>query len=81
MAFLMEILLITGLGVFILNPEDLPRFMRMLARLIIWVRKWRETLSQQVDEWVRDVEVEDFKEASYKLYEENVKKALGRNKK
>jgi len=76
MNFLFELVLIFGLGVFILRPEDLPLFAKFLARCVIKFRQWRRTVESHVEKLVRDVEVEDFKQESYKLYEENVRRSL-----
>lgn len=76
MSFLFEIFLIMGLGILILRPSDLPLFMKSVARLVVWFRTRKKALENQWEALLRDVEVEDFKNASYKQYAEEVHKAL-----
>lgn len=68
--------MIAGLAVLILRPSDLPLFMKSVARCVIWFRARKKVLESQWETLVRDVEIEDFKDASYKQYEAEVRKAL-----
>lgn len=82
MSFLFELFAIAVFAVLVLKPEDLPTFMRFVARVIVKMRAWRKAVDVHIEKAIRDVEVEDFKNKSYAQYADSVRKALSdvRNK-
>ncbi|USO01875.1 MAG: hypothetical protein H6849_02430 [Alphaproteobacteria bacterium] len=71
-----EWLVIFAVGIFVLRPEDIPRSMRLVARLVIRYRAWREAIVSQVESTIRDVEIEDFKAEIYKACADDASKNL-----